>query len=185
MVNAMHNGAWFVDRVVGTVYKIAYVDHVVNAVYNMAYIDHVVKKGEELVVLSRVVVRLAEIVLGIVFLGAGLNGFLVVVQLDPIMPTSAEATEFLGDGYLLAIVKSVETVCGLLLLLRRFVPLSLLALVPLAANILAFHLFVDPGLLPLAVLVTVLTVFLLWVYRASFAGLLHKKADPSKRQAGS
>jgi len=39
-------------------------------------------------------------------------------------------------------------------------------------NILLFHLFLEPAGLPLAGVVAVLALFLLWVHRQAFAGLV-------------
>lgn len=85
--------------------------------------------------------------------------------------------EFL-QGYLLVLVKTVEIVCGLGLLLNFFVPSSLVILAPVAVNILTFHLFADPSLLPLGIIVFVLQCFLLWAYRDHYKSLLQPKAFP-------
>lgn len=126
----------------------------------------------------KIVIRLAEILLGIIFLGAGLNGYTVLFGLDPFAPTSPAAMAFLGDGYLLALEKGVEIIAGVLLLIRRFVPLVLVVLASIIINILAFHLFVDSELLILAVLVVLLEALLAWHYRENFKGLLESKPEP-------
>jgi uncharacterized membrane protein YphA (DoxX/SURF4 family) len=123
----------------------------------------------------KILVRIAEIVLGAIFLGAGLNGYAVLFGFEPFASTSPDAMEFLGDGYLLALEKGVEIIAGVLLIIRRFVPLVLVVLAGIIINILAFHLFVDPELLGLAILVAVLEGFLAWHYRASFQGLLKSR----------
>ena len=61
---------------------------------------------------------------------------------------------------------------GLLLLIGRYVPLGLTLLGPVIVNILLFHIFLDPSGLPMALVVAVLALFLLWRYRANFAGLV-------------
>ncbi|HAM80562.1 hypothetical protein [Ornithinibacillus bavariensis] len=122
-----------------------------------------------------VLIRIAEILLGLIFLGAGLNGYVVLFGFEPFAPTSPAATEFLGDGYLLAMEKGVEIIAGVLLLIRRFVPLVLIVLASLIVNIIAFHLFVDIDLLWLAIVVAVLEGVLLWCYRRSYKGLLVSK----------
>lgn len=121
------------------------------------------------------VTTVLRIVLGVIFLGAGINGYLVLVGLQPIFPTSPKAMEFLGNGYLLAMEKTVEVVAGILLIIGRFVPLSLAMLLPLVVNILAFHIFVDHELLLLAILVTVLEITLIWNKREHFKSLFNSK----------
>lgn len=123
--------------------------------------------------------RICEVGLGVIFLGAGFNGYLVLFGLNPILPTSPEAMEFLGTGYLLVLEKTAELICGILLLIRRFIPLALTILTVIISNILAFHLFVDHTLLPFALLLVALHVPLLLGYRHSFRGLLNRNAKPT------
>ncbi|GGA79078.1 hypothetical protein [Ornithinibacillus halotolerans] len=119
--------------------------------------------------------RIAECLLGLIFLGAGLNGYFVLFGLEPFAPTSPQATEFLGDGYLLVMEKGIEILAGILLIIRKFVPLVLIVLASLIVNIVAFHLFVDSELLILALLLLVLEGFLVWYYRSIYVGLLQSK----------
>lgn len=118
-------------------------------------------------------IRIAEIVLGLIFLGAGLNGYAVLLGFEPFAPT-VPAMEFLGDGYLLALEKGVEIFAGLLLVIRKFVPLALILLASLVVNILAFHIFVETEMLLLAILITIIEVVLLWYYRDNYKGILKK-----------
>jgi uncharacterized membrane protein YphA (DoxX/SURF4 family) len=127
--------------------------------------------------IMRTTILLCRLLLGLIFLGAGFNGYLVIFGQPPIFPTSPPALEFL-QGYLLVLVKTVEIVCGLGLLLNFFVPSSLVILAPVAVNILTFHLFADPSLLPLGIIVFVLQCFLLWAYRDHYKSLLQPKAFP-------
>ena len=128
-----------------------------------------------------VFIRIAELLLGIIFLGAGLNGYVVLFGFEAFAPTSPAAMEFLGDGYLLALETGVEIIAGILLLIRRFVPLVLVVLASIIVNILAFHIFVDLDLLPLAILVLLLEGVLAWFYRDNFKGLLENKPKVNKR----
>lgn len=117
------------------------------------------------------IIRISEVLLGIIFLGAGFNGYLVLFGYEPFFPTSPEAMEFLGTGYFLALEKTAELICGLLLLIRRFVPFALCILAQLIINIFAFHIFIDPKLLPLAILILLLEGILIWGYRKNFKSL--------------
>lgn len=125
-------------------------------------------------------IRIAELLLGIIFLGAGLNGYVVLFGFEAFAPTSPAAMEFLGEGYFLALEKGVEIIAGILLLIRRYVPLVLIVLASIIVNILAFHVFVDSNLLVLALLVMILEGILIWYYRDSFKGLLESKPKVTK-----
>ena len=63
---------------------------------------------------------------------------------------------------------------GLLLLIGRYVPLGLTLLGPVIVNILCFHIFLESNGLPIALVVSVLALFLLWRYRTNFAGLVQR-----------
>nr|WP_026287197.1 hypothetical protein [Gracilibacillus lacisalsi] len=117
----------------------------------------------------------ARLVLGIIFLIAGLNGFLVVLNIEPLISTSPEAMVLFQFNYLLVVEKSLEVICGLLLLINRFVPLALTVLTPITANIFLLHIFVDPSLLILAVIMVILQGYLLYYFRDKFKRLLEIK----------
>jgi putative oxidoreductase len=70
------------------------------------------------------------------------------------------------------VVGFLQVAGGLLLLIGRYVPLGLTLLGPVIVNILLFHIFLDPSGLPIAIVVTVLELFLVWRYRDAFAGIL-------------
>jgi hypothetical protein len=123
----------------------------------------------------KVWIRISEILLGLIFLGAGLNGYVVLFGFESFAQTSPAAMEFLGDGYLLALEKGVEIIAGLLLLIRKWVPLALVVLSSIIVNILAFHIFVDSDLLLLAIFIVLLEGILAWSYRDSFKGLFESK----------
>src|SRR5262249_52050229 len=76
----------------------------------------------------------ARALLGLVFFGFGLDGFLhFVPQPDPstLPPGSvAFASALIGTGYMFPLIKGTEVLAGALLLANRFVPLALALLAP-------------------------------------------------------
>ena len=110
--------------------------------------------------------------LGLVFVVFGSNKFL---HFMPLPPMTGEAGAFMGAMYMthyLYVVAAFEVVGGLLLLTGRYGPLGLTLVGPVVVNILAFHTFMAPSGLPVATVVAVLALFLLWSYREHFAGLV-------------
>jgi uncharacterized membrane protein YphA (DoxX/SURF4 family) len=77
-----------------------------------------------------------------------------------------------ASGYFLMLLKITELVCGILLLVGRFVPLALVILAPIIVNIFFVHLFLDRTGLPVAIFLVLGSIFLAYYYRSSFAGLL-------------
>lgn len=120
-----------------------------------------------------------RVALGLVFFIVGVIGLL---KLAPIPTRTAAAYNFLqamqATGYLAQVVHGVEFVCGAALMAGLFVPLALVLLAPILANILFYTLFLDQAGLPIAVAVLVLELFLVYAYRAAFLALFQIKPEP-------
>jgi len=114
--------------------------------------------------------------LGLIFFVFGLNGFLNFLPMPPLSP---EAGAFMGglagSGYFFPLLKSFETLSGLLLLSNRYVPLALMILSPISVNIFMFHAFLDPAGLGLSILIGLLMITLGYGYRKSFEKALTAK----------
>lgn len=123
----------------------------------------------------KIIMHISRILLGVVFLGAGMNGFFVIFGLEPFIETSPEAMALFEFEYLLIAEKSLEVICGILLLTNQFVPLAVAILTPLIVNILMLHLSLDPTLLPLAIVLAIANSFMLFYYRHSFKLLFERK----------
>jgi uncharacterized membrane protein YphA (DoxX/SURF4 family) len=121
----------------------------------------------------------ARIFLGLIFFVFGLNGFLHFLP-NPPLPDAAGA--FMGalakTGYMFPLIKGTEVLGGLLLLSGRLVPLGLLLLAPVIVNIVAFHFVLAPPN-PVTFLVLALPLYLAWVYRNNFKGVLEVNAKPT------
>jgi len=126
-----------------------------------------------------------RLLLGLLFLVTGLNGFLNFLP-QPRTPMPEGAMAFAGammqTGYLFPLVGGTQLVAGLLLLVNRFVPLALALLAPVVVNILAFHLFLAPEGLGLAVLVLALEAGLAWSYRRAYRPMLAARTSPGGGQ---
>lgn len=123
---------------------------------------------------------IARIFLGLAFTVFGLNGFLgFLPQPEPAAAGGAFLGALAASGYMFPLIKGTEVVAGVFLLSGRFVPLSLTLLAPITINILAYHLFLDPGLgLPITLIAV--QIYLAYVYRASFRPLLTASATPAQ-----
>ena len=117
-------------------------------------------------------ILLSRILLGLVFVIFGANGFLHFIPMQP-MPGAAGAFigALAGSGYFY-VIAGLQVLGGLCLILgARFVALGLTLLGPIIVNIVLFHLFLAPQGLPVAIVVLLLSLFLLWVYRFKFPAL--------------
>jgi putative oxidoreductase len=121
-------------------------------------------------------VLISRILLGLIFLVFGLNGFLHFIAAP--MPTGI-AGQYVGAlfvSHYLAVVFALEIVAGALLLANRFVRAALAILAPILVNIVLFHACMSPaGVGPAATAVALWSV-LLYRERAGFSSLLVAKS---------
>ena len=99
----------------------------------------------------KIVTVIARLLLGVIFLVFGLNGFLHFI---PMPPPAGLAGQFLGAlfvSHYLVFVFLLQVIPGVLLLINRYVPLALTLLGPIIVNIVLFHALMAPSGLPLAV----------------------------------
>jgi putative oxidoreductase len=120
----------------------------------------------------------ARVLLGLLFLIFGLNGFLHFIPMHP--PTGQQAGQYftvLFVSHYLVPVFFLEVVGGALLLANRFVPLALILLGPVIVNILLFHSMMAPEGLPLALLATALWAIVFYGVRRAFTGVLAQRVE--------
>jgi len=120
----------------------------------------------------KVATIVARVLLGLVFVVFGSNIFLHFIPMPPLPGTAGDFSKALMQSHYIYVVGLLQVMGGLLLLIGRYVPLGLTLLGPVIVNILLFHIFLDPSGLPMAIVVAVLALFLLWRHRTNFAGLL-------------
>ena len=126
----------------------------------------------------KIVVLIARILLGLIFTIFGLNGFLNFIPPPPSIPGNAGA--FFGAivaSHYVYLTAGAQVVGGVLLLINQYVPLALVILAGVIANILVFHITMYPqGIFPFPILVTVCWFIVAWSMRDHFAPLLARKA---------
>ena len=112
-----------------------------------------------------------RILLGLMFAVFGSNAFL---KFMPMPELQGDAAAFMGalvhSGYIYPIAL-LQVLGGICLLSGRFVPLGLTLLGPIIVNILFYHIFIDHSGMPIAAVVAILSLFLLWVYRYKFPAI--------------
>ena len=120
----------------------------------------------------------AGIVLGLLFVMASVMYFLQLGP-KPDFPDGSPIAHFMGafgpTGYM-NFVKTFELTGGILVMIPRLRNLGLLLLGPVIVNIIAFHTFITHGeglLDPMLDILLVCALYLLWVGRKNFSGLLN------------
>jgi uncharacterized membrane protein YphA (DoxX/SURF4 family) len=116
---------------------------------------------------------IARSLLGFIFVVFGSNMFFHFIQMAP--PPEGPGRDFMTAlfvSHYLYVVGALQVVGGLLLFTGRWTPLGLALLGPVIVNIVCFHALMAPAGLPMAVVVSLVALFLLWRYREHFAGLV-------------
>jgi uncharacterized membrane protein YphA (DoxX/SURF4 family) len=120
----------------------------------------------------RILALIARLLLGLIFVVFGLNGFLNFMSMGP-MPTGL-AGQFIGALFLSHyywVVAGLQVVGGVLLLVNRFVPLALVLLGPVIVNIVLYHLFLNISGVGLAAVVVILWFIVFYAHRQNFSGI--------------
>src|SRR5690242_9538770 len=132
----------------------------------------------------RTAYTIARYLAGVIFLVFGLNGFLNFI---PLPPPAGIAGQFMGALYVshyLWVIFAFQIIAAVLLLVNRYVPLAVAVLAPVIVNILAFHAFMAPSGLPLALFVAVLWALIFVRVRPAFAGLFQSRSKTASQGGG-
>jgi putative oxidoreductase len=125
----------------------------------------------------KIAVLIARVLLGLLFLVFGLNGFLQFLHMPPPTGLAAQYFGVLFVSHYLVLVFLLQVVGGALLLANRYVPLALIFLGPVLVNILMFHSLMAPEGLPIALFATVLWLVVFAGVRKAFAGVFVAKVE--------
>jgi putative oxidoreductase len=120
----------------------------------------------------KIVTLIVRLLLGLVFVVFGLNGFLNFLNMGPV-PTGL-AGQFIGALFLSHYywaIAALQILGGALLLVNRFVPLALVLLGPVIVNILLYHVFLNPAGIRMAIIVTILWFIVFYSNRQRFSGI--------------
>jgi putative oxidoreductase len=123
----------------------------------------------------KIAVLVARILLGLMFLVFGLNGFLNFLHMPTPPGPAGQYVGVLFMSHYLHVVFLVEVIGGALLLSGQFIPLGLVLLGPVLFNILLFHTFLLPSGFPPALFATVLWFIVFFGVRKAFTGIFSQK----------
>ncbi|RYX84668.1 hypothetical protein EON83_08505 [bacterium] len=125
----------------------------------------------------KIAASIARVLLGLMFVVFGLNGFLHFIQQPP--PPPGLAGQFLGalgGSHYMVPVFGLQLISGALFLVNRYVPLALTLIAPVIVNILLYHVLMAPQGLAPGVVVAFLWLIVWFQFRLAFAPIL--RAQP-------
>jgi uncharacterized membrane protein YphA (DoxX/SURF4 family) len=128
---------------------------------------------------GRIGPTIVRILLGLMFLLFGLDGFFNFIPKPKEMPPEiVTVTSGLMKGGYMTVVAGTEIIVAALLLTNFFVPLALALLAPIVVGILTFHVAVAPQTIGPGIVVLVMELYLAWAYRGAFRPMLRAKTAP-------
>jgi hypothetical protein len=131
---------------------------------------------------TRHIPTIARFLLGLPLVVFGLNLFLHFIP-EPKNPMPEAVMSFVGalvkSGYMMPMIAITQLIVGVLLLVNRFVPLALALFAPFILNSVAFHVFLEPTGLPMALVFLALELYLAWAYRNAFGPMLAPRVTPA------
>jgi putative oxidoreductase len=125
----------------------------------------------------KIAAAIARILLGLLFLTFGLNGFFHFI---PMPPPSGLAGQYLGAlfvSHYLVPIFLLQAIAGALLLANRYVSVALVLLGPILVNILLFHGLMAPEGLPMALVATALWLIVFFRARRAFSGIFLARTE--------
>ncbi len=121
----------------------------------------------------KITLKIITALFGLFWLIFGLNNVLHFFTIPVPSQAGADFLQALENtGYVLPLVYAAQVISGLMLLARRFVPLALLLLAPVIANILLYDIFLNPSGLVVGGLIAGLYAVVLFDHRQKFIPLL-------------
>src|ERR1041385_5005741 len=122
---------------------------------------------------GRIAPTIVRILLGLMFLVFGLNGFLNFIPAPKDMPQDIMTVmgALMKAGYM-TVVSGAEVLVSVMLLTNRFVPLALALLAPIIVGIITFHVAMAPATIGPGIVVLVMELYLAWAYRGAFRPML-------------
>jgi uncharacterized membrane protein YphA (DoxX/SURF4 family) len=122
---------------------------------------------------------IVRILLGLLFLLFGLNGFLnFIPQPKDLPPDIVNVSGALMKAGYMTVVAGTEVIVAVLLITGFFVPLALALLAPIIVGILTFHIAIAPATIAPGIVVAIMELYLTWSYRGAFRPMLRAKTSP-------
>ena len=126
----------------------------------------------------RIAATIARYLLGILFFVFGLNGFLHFIPEPPPTGLALEYFTVVSKAHIMTVVYLLQIIGGILLVAGRFVPIALTLLGPVIANILLYHLTMDPKGIPPGLVALILWGIVFYSVRSAFAGIFAARVAP-------
>jgi putative oxidoreductase len=117
--------------------------------------------------IATIVVR---VLIGLLLLFASITFFFKLMPAEPMNNDNFKAFNMglIASTYLLPLAKSIELICGVAFVTGRYVTLVNILILPITINILFINYFMSPEKLPIAALLFLANIFLIYRYWGNY-----------------
>ncbi len=123
--------------------------------------------------IAAIVVR---ILMGLMFVFASVTYFIKMgKQPEPVGNVKLFMDGLTASNYLMPLAKTLELLCGIALLVNRFVKLAVVVIFPIVVNIMLINMFLMPSGLIIGLALFACNLFLAWYYREAYVPMLAAK----------
>ena len=124
----------------------------------------------------KIAAAISRYILGILFTVFGLNGFLHFIPSGTMPPLAMQYVTVLATSHYTVAIFAVQVACGILFLVNRYIPLALTLIGPVIANILIFHVLMQPAGIGGGLIVTICWFILFLKHRQAFSGIFQARS---------
>ncbi|WP_121245461.1 DoxX family protein [Mucilaginibacter phyllosphaerae] len=124
----------------------------------------------------KIAMIIVRTLMGLFLLFASVSYFFNLMKAPAVMPEEVITyNKGIAVAHILTIVKSIELLCGLLLVIGRFATLATILIFPITVNIVLFHAYADPANIGGGIVLLVFNLFMAYYYRKNYAPLFSFK----------
>jgi putative oxidoreductase len=113
---------------------------------------------------------IVRVLIGLLLLFASISYFFNLMPAEPVTNDNFKAFNvgLIASTYLMPLAKSIELICGLAFVSGRYVTLANILILPITINILFINYFMSPEHLPIAGLLFLANIFLIYRYLPNY-----------------
>jgi len=120
------------------------------------------------------ILTVATVLLALMFINGGLNKFFNYIPVPPDLPAELVKvnTALMQISWLMPLIAVVELIGGVLLLIPKYRALGAIIIFPIMIGIVLIHATVAVSGLPLALVLSIILLWIMWENRAKYLQLI-------------
>ncbi len=124
--------------------------------------------------MKKKITLVVSILFGLMFINAGLNKFFNYIPVPADIPEHLAKfmSAVLEIGWLWPLLGAMEVIGGVLFMTNKYRALGAIIILPMMVGILLTHIFVDRSTLPVAIVLMVVNLWIIWENREKYLPMI-------------